>query len=69
MSDAIVISIVTTIGLVITTLINSKQNREIKTKVDNYHKEVNGKMTDLIETTKALGKAEGKAEEKEKNGA
>lgn len=38
----------------------------INDKVDEYHKEVNGKMTKLLETTEALGKAKGKAEEKGK---
>lgn len=67
MSDAIIISAITTIGLIITSVINSRQNKKISNKVDGYHKEVNGKMGELLDTTKALGKAEGKAEEKSKS--
>jgi len=32
--------------------------------VRNYHKEVNGRMTKLLEKTEALGRALGRAEEK-----
>lgn len=41
-----------------------KQSK-IGKKVDNYHKEVNGKMGELLDTTKKLGNAEGRADLKE----
>ena len=40
------------------------KNDEIVTKVENYNKDVNGKMTALLETTAELGQAKGKADEK-----
>lgn len=67
MSDVVISATITTLGLIITAIINSRQNKNISNKVDKYHKEVSGKMGELISTTKALGKAEGKAEEKEDN--
>ena len=39
-------------------------SNDINDKVDKYHKEVNGKMGELLDTTKALGNAEGRAEQK-----
>lgn len=69
MSDVVTIAAITSgttiLGLIVTGYINSKQNSKITGKVEDYHKEVNGKMTKLLETTEALGKATGKAEEKE----
>jgi hypothetical protein len=70
MSDAVLIvvvpSAITTIGLIVVAYLNTRQNRKISEKVDGYHKEVNGKMGELLTTTKALGNAEGKAQEKAK---
>ena len=70
MSDAVLIvvvpSVITTIGLIVVAYLNTRQNRKISEKVDGYHKEVNGKMGELLTTTKALGNAEGKAQEKAK---
>ena len=68
MSDAVLIvvvpSVITTIGLIVVAYLNTRQNKKISEKVDGYHKEVNGKMGELLTTTKALGNAEGKAQEK-----
>lgn len=72
---ALISAVVTPLVLVHVT---KKQNKQIATnqsetkaaiggvveKVEVYHAEVNGKMGQLLETTKALGKAEGKAESK-----
>ena len=70
MSDAVLIvvapSVITTIGLIVVAYLNTRQNKKISEKVDGYHKEVNGKMGELLTTTKALGNAEGKAQEKAK---
>lgn len=65
MSDSIIVALITAAGLVISGVINTRQNKKIVEKVDQYHKEVNGKMGELLVTTKALGNAEGKAEQKE----
>jgi len=35
----------------------------VKESVDNYHKEVNGNMVKLLDTTAALGRQEGKDQE------
>lgn len=63
MSDALAIAI---IGAVVTT-INSFLIAWVKVSINRYHKEVNGRVGELIETTKALGNAEGKATEKAKH--
>ncbi len=69
MSDAVIISLIgsvsTTFGVVVAAWFNTRQNRKIQEKVTDYHKEVNGKMSELLVTTEALGKATGKAEEKQ----
>ena len=66
MSDAIVIALIgsisTTAGIVITGLLNIQQGKKIVSKVKDYHEEVNGKMERLLDTTQALGEATGKAE-------
>jgi len=71
MSDAVIISVVgsftTTLGIIVVAWLNTRQNRVISDKVDGYHKEVNGKMGELLTTTKALGIKEGEAKEKRKN--
>lgn len=72
MSDTIILALITStttiLSVVITGIINARANSKhaatLNEKVDTYHKEVDGKMGELLVTTKALGKAEGKAEEK-----
>ena len=68
MSDAVIISLsgslTTTLGIIVVAWLNNRHNKTITDKVDGYHKEVNGKMGELLTTTKALGNAEGKAQEK-----
>lgn len=78
MSDAVMIALIgsisTTLGIITVAYLNTRQNKNIKgisekvdktsEKVDGYHKEVNGKMEKLLETTEELGKEKGKAEEK-----
>jgi hypothetical protein len=63
MTDLVTIALIssgsTTLGLIITGLFNSYQNRKISSKVDGYHKEVNGKMGELLEVSKSASKAEG----------
>lgn len=76
MSDAVIVSIITglttIIGLIITGVLNARsaarierKSTDIEKKVEQYHKEVNGKMGILLDTTKALGNAEGKAEQRD----
>lgn len=60
MSDAVIISIV---GAVVA-VINSVLIAWVKISLNDVHKQINGRMGELIDTTKALGKSEGKAEEK-----
>lgn len=71
MSDALIISIISgIISPVLIAILTHFQNKKIKAngeKVDAYHKEINGRMGELIETTKKLGNAEGTAEEKARN--
>lgn len=63
MSDAVAIAMLATIGPTIiglATLVTSIRNGS---KTDNYHKEVNSRMTQLLTTnsseSRAIGKAEG----------
>jgi hypothetical protein len=73
MSDTVILALITSsttiLSVVITGIINAranrKQNAAIVDKVDTYHKEVNGKMGQLLITTKALGNEEGRAQEKQ----
>lgn len=57
----IITTSITTVGLIVVAVINYK----LGTKVEKYHKEVNGKMGQLLEVTKAASKAEGKLEANE----
>lgn len=70
MSDIVILSIIANIiSPILIAVLTYFQNKKIKAngeKVDAYHKEINGRMGELIKTTKALGNAEGKAEEKSK---
>lgn len=71
MSDALLISIISGIvSPLLLFILNHFQNKKIKAngdKVDAYHKEINGRMGELIATTKELGNAEGRAQEKSKH--
>lgn len=71
MNNELWLEIVKTTGIVLTSgfaLIAAIYSVKAKTKVDKYHKEVNGKMGELIETTKQLATAKEKAKNKEENG-
>lgn len=63
MSDVLAIAI---IGAVVT-IINSFLIAWVKVTLTKYHNQVNGRVGELLETTKKLGNAEGKATEKAKN--
>lgn len=72
MSDTVLVAlIVGAFGVIQTLLIlygnrlTAKYARDSKIQVANYHKEVNGMKAELVATTKELGHAEGKAEEKQ----
>lgn len=71
MSDIVILSIIANIiSPILIAVLTYFQNKKIKAngeKVDAYHKEINGRMGELIETTKKLGNAEGTAEEKARN--
>lgn len=60
-TGAIITTAITTVGLIAVAYINYKTG----TKVDKYHKEVNGKMTQLLDVTSKASKAEGKLEANE----
>lgn len=61
MSDQVIISIVGAVVSIVTVIVaNWRTNR----KVDNYHKEVNSKLSQLIVAEKKVSKQEGKQEEK-----
>lgn len=73
---AIITSVTTVLTVIITGIINARASRKrseavvekvqaVVEKVDTYHNEVNGKVSQLLVTTKALGVEEGKAKEKE----
>lgn len=62
MSDAVIISLIgaigTVVGIALTGFVNIRLSR--------LHKQINGRMEELLETTKKLGNAEGAATEKAK---
>lgn len=60
MSDTLAIAL---IGAVVT-VINSFLIAWVKISLNRVHREINGRMGELIDTTKKLGNAEGTAEEK-----
>lgn len=62
---AIISTAITTAGLIIVAILNIKGNA----KVDKYHKEVNGKMGQLLDVTKQVGNLEGRKEAKEEKDA
>lgn len=55
---------ITTIGLIAVAYLTHYKVNKLNVKVDDYHKEVNGKMGQLLEVTKEASKAEGKLEQK-----
>lgn len=59
MSDAIIISLITSAAVVISSAITNK-------KVDKYHKEVNSKMDAALKAAEALGFQKGMAHNKKK---
>lgn len=74
----VILAIIGVVTLVITLRSNAKQaaiiaaqnlltanQAQLNLKVDEYHKEVNGNMHKLLETTKKLATAEEKAKHKE----
>lgn len=63
MSDAVIISL---IGAMVS-IINGAMIFIVKLRLRKYHKEINGRMGELIDTTKKLGNAEGTATEKARN--
>lgn len=82
MSDALILGLATLIAATVVTpilaflirrsekkILNKVEEKTdgILTKVEEHKKEINGRVTELLETTKSLGHAEGKAEEKENN--
>ena len=73
MSDAVIIAIsssaFTTLGLIVVAYINTRQNKLISGKVDEYHKDVNGKMGQLLKVTGEAEKAKGVKQGSEENQA
>lgn len=59
---------ISTIGVIVVAWMGYKVAK-LKSKVEDYHKEVNGKMGQLLEVTAKANKAEGKLEEKEETEA
>lgn len=63
-TGTIINTAITTIGLIVVSWIGYKVAK-LNVKVDKYHTEVNGKMSQLLDVTKQASKAEGKLEAKE----
>lgn len=67
MSDAVVVNIihgvVSLVGVIITAYVTYRIGK-IDKRVDQYHKEVNGNMSKLLETTANLATATEKAKHK-----
>lgn len=63
MSDAVIISLIAAIVAIVNAILTTM----LKINLNKYHKDINGRMGDLIETTKKLGNAEGTATEKAKH--
>ncbi len=63
MTDAVTIALINSGGLIVVAIIGLRNNVKLK----KVHKEINGRMTELIGITKSSSKAEGKLEEKEEN--
>lgn len=69
MSESTINIIVTTIGLIVVAYLNTRQNKVISNKVDDYHKDVNGKMGELLKVTGEAEKAKGVKQGSEENQA
>lgn len=73
MSDAVIISVVgsltTTLGIIVVAWLNTRHNKAINNKVDEYHKDVNGKMGELLRVTGEAEKAKGVKQGSEENQA
>lgn len=68
MSDTLIAIIVNAVSAIILAWMNMKTNKKLATtnaKVDNYHKEVNGRMGEFIGTAKELGEKIGKEKEQQ----
>lgn len=72
MTENVTLEIIKTVGIVITTIFSFAglvYTVKSKNKVEEYHREVNGKVSKLLEVTgeaeKAKGNLEGRAELKE----
>lgn len=57
----VLMAVIALISAVVTPLVVVYVNKQTNKKVDEYHKEVNGKMGQLLETTKELATAQEKA--------
>lgn len=71
MSDVLILGLATIIsGSVITPVVAwliRRSEERVKKRVDEYHKEINSKLTRLVEAEKTISHAQGVAEEKEKS--
>lgn len=68
MSENVTLEIIKTAGIIITailSLVGLIYTVKGKNKIEAYHKEVNGKMSELLDVSKTAAKAEGKLEAKE----
>lgn len=54
-------ALITLISAIVTPIVVVYVSKQTNKKVDEYHKEVNGKMGQLLETTKELATAQEKA--------
>lgn len=66
MSENVILEIVKTSGIILTAILSLAglvYTVKSNNKVEAYHKEVNGKMGELLDTTKKLGNLEGRAEQ------
>jgi hypothetical protein len=57
----VLMAVIALISAIVTPVVVVYVNRQTNKKVDEYHKEVNGKMGQLLETTKDLATANEKA--------
>jgi len=64
MSDAVAISLITGFFTSATSIMVIVLTKKLNAKVDNYHKEVNGKMSQALDDREALGNERGHSEEK-----
>lgn len=64
---ALISAVVTPLVVVIATKMQNKKIDTIETKLDENHKQQNGNLTKLLETTSQLATAKEKAKNKEEN--